>query len=155
MSEKNYTPTKATLTKFDKVIFLIELDGMSLRKACKAVGLPRQVFHDVVNNDKIRADQYARAREEREEFLVDEMYKIAYDDEKDVLREKVVTNVDGSKMVLKEAHSEFIARSKVKIDLIQWHLGKMNPKKFGNKLELDGTVTERIVIEMDLGEEKK
>mgnify|MGYP006363762337 FL=1 len=156
MSEKKkYTPTKESLTKFDKVIFLIELDGMSLRTACKAVNIDRQTFHNIINNDTDRFDRYARAREEREDFLLDEMYKIAYDQSEDVLRVKEVKNADGTKMHLKEMNNEFVQRSKLKVDLIKWHLSKMNPKKFGDKLEIDQNTEQRIVIEMDLGEEPK
>lgn len=137
MSEKKkYTPTKESITKFDKVIFLIELDGMSLRTACKEIGFSRKVFLDIVNNDVERSNQYARAREERHELLLEQIIEIA-----DTIPPKDSITA--------------VQRSKVRMEARQWALSKMNPKKFGNKLEVEQNTEQRIVIEMDLGEDPK
>lgn len=159
VEKKVKAPTKTAKTLdinllFDRACLLMSTKGLSLRKSCELSGMHRRDFHNIINEDESRADQYARAREEREDYLLDEILEIADDDKGDELRLKVVKNADGSSMTLREENREFVNRSKLKVEARQWALSKMNPKKFGNKLELDGEVRERLSIVLDLGDDE-
>ena len=133
---KEYKPTVKNLEKFEDVIFQIAEKGKSLREACKTVPMSIDVFRKIVNSDEERQGQYVRAREERHDYLMEEMIVIA----------------DSPKT--KDSITA-VQRDKLRIEARQWALSKMNPKKFGNKIELEGEIKERIIIEMDLGEDKK
>jgi hypothetical protein len=109
--------------KTDKVIQVIENEGLSLTRACKKVKLARSDFHEVVNNDAKRADEYARAREKRAELYLEETIEIADDETQDK------TPFYGAVKV---------KRDQLRIDARLKYLATMYPKKYGNKLELSG-----------------
>ena len=77
------------------------------------------------------ANQYARARAVGYEYMADEIIAISDDSTNDTVE------TDNGKEV---ANSEWIARSKLRVDSRKWLLSKMLPKVYGDKLELDGKV---------------
>ena len=117
------------IEQFNEVIELIE-NGLSLRKACEKLGYHRRDFHKLVNNDAKLNDQYTYAREERSDLIFEEILNIADDSDCDT-----ITKMIGDELVDVE-NKEFINRSKVRIDARKWMLGKMQPKKYGDKLDV-------------------
>lgn len=87
-------------------------------------------FWDMLNEDKFRADKYARACIIRAEQVNDEILDIADDKSNDT----ITYDLDGA--TVEKENKEFIQRSRVRIDARKWWLSKTNPKKYGDKLDL-------------------
>jgi len=73
------------------------------------------------------ASRYARAREAQADKLFDECLAIADSQEGDVI------TVDGVEQVNHDA----IQRARLRIDTRKWMAGKLRPKVYGDKIELD------------------
>lgn len=120
---------------FNLVIEQISDNGLSLRQACESVGMHRRDFHNYVNDNKEASDRYARAREDRTDLLFDKMFDIANHTEEDH------TPFTGANVV---------NRDRLRIDAYKWALSKMDPKKYGDKLDVQQTiVTEPRVFKVD------
>lgn len=108
--------------------------GKSLRSICSEPGMPnittvsRWLGDD---HNKSFRNQYARAREAQADAIFDEILEIADDTSFDT---KVTS--DGSEV----CDHEWVARSRLRIDARKWMAGKLRPKKYGDKLEVDGTI---------------
>lgn len=112
-------------TIFKRIINAISIDNMSLRAALRMDGMPAsETFFKWIDADKDKMIQYARACEERADNIFEEILEIADDSSNDV----IITE-DGIPTV----NSEFVQRSKLRVDARKWMLGKMNPKKYGDR----------------------
>lgn len=119
---------KKTYDKFKQVIKIIENEGISLRKACERVNMSRDVFGEICDEDSKYNDQYTRAVYIRSEHIFEEILDIADDNSKD-------KTIDYNGNIVEDR--EFVSRSRLKIDARKWMLGKMQPKKYGDKLEVE------------------
>ncbi len=111
-------------------------EGESLRSICDDDDLPaiRTVF-DWLADDK-RVDfrtKYARAREAQADALFDEMIDIADDGRNDWMEKR---NSDGENIGWQE-NGEALRRSDLRIKTRQWMASKLQPKKYGDKLDVD------------------
>ena len=119
--------------------------GESLRSILPAKGrneyLPeRTTFIAWLSDDKELSNQYARACEIRADMIFDEIFEMADDSTNDFMLKKI-----GNEDVEIE-NKEAIARSRLRIDARKWALSKMNPKKYGEKLELSGDAENPIAV---------
>lgn len=90
-------------------------NGMSLRKVCAQEGMPSQkTVFTWLQNDAGFAQQYARARERQADGFFDEIVDIA-DTEEDA------------------------QKARVRIDARKWVAGKMRPKVYGEKVDIEHT----------------
>lgn len=128
-----------TVEQFNEVLLLIE-NGLSLRKACEQLKLHRRDFHKLECNNKELSDQYARAREARADKIFEEILDIADDGTNDFM---TITKGDESYNV---EDKEVTNRSKIRIDARKWMLGKMQPKKYGDKLDVDVDVNHKVKV---------
>ena len=110
--------------KAEKVIALIGEDALSMKKACDAVGISVWSFLRAIEKHDLTQD-YARARDARADIMFDQMLEIA--DEK----QGVIVDDDGNERL----DSGFQQRQKQRIDALKWTLSRMNPKKYGDKIE--------------------
>lgn len=102
--------------------------GASLRKVLKDKDMPHsRTFYKWIEADDEELARYTRAREERQDKIFEDIMEIADDSSQD---ERVT---EGGNVVF---NSEFAARSKIKIDARKWMLGKMNPKVYGDKIDI-------------------
>lgn len=104
---------KKPVDKIEEVINLIE-NGMSERRACETVGIPRSTFRTTA----LRAnadDQYARALEG---LAMDQI-------------EKLELTIDDMRAGTIDAQM-----AKVEIDARKWFASKFLPKRFGEKLDI-------------------
>lgn len=113
--------------KFDLIIQDIEVHGKSLRQALQGF-LSSETFYKWLKEDTEKAKRYAHACEVREEMIFDEILNIADDSNPDVR-----ISDDGFPIVDGQA----VQRSKLRIDARKWVLAKMNPKKYGDKVDLN------------------
>jgi hypothetical protein len=112
-------------------------DGMSLRAVCRAEDMP--TFETVkawLNQDKEFSTQYARAMLVRADSKFEELE-------------------DVSEQAADAENAVRVQGLRLKADNIKWMIARMNPKKYGDKLDLNhgGAVKyekiERVVIGAD------
>lgn len=105
----------------EKVLSLVD-DGKSLRQACAEINFERKTFEYWMANDDELASQYARARENRAEKIFEEIITIA---------DRPSPTTDSG-----ATDSGDVQHRRLQIDARRWMLGKMSPKKYGDKVEL-------------------
>lgn len=110
-------------------------NGESLRAVCRDNGMPNQdTVHMWLNKDDAFVEQYARACARREDSFFDDLIEIA----------DSVT-----------ADAAEVAKARVQIDARKWVLSRMNPKKYGDRVqqEVSGsigaevTLIERVIVD--------
>ncbi len=112
---------------FNKILIEIE-NGRALRKILKDdENMPStQTFYKWIDEDELKSKQYARACEVRADAIFDDIIEIADDSSYDA----IVT--DNGEII----NSEFVARSRIRIDARKWIASKLNPKKYGDKTDI-------------------
>lgn len=114
-------------------------DGESLRQICGDDGMPATSTVFVwLTQDPQFAEQYARAREAQADAMFDDILSIADDGRNDWVEKR---NAEGQVIGWQE-NGEAIRRSQLRIDARKWMAGKLKPKKYGEKLELDHKSTD-------------
>lgn len=145
MTKKENSNPKATRYSdaiFDEICARIA-GGESVRGICRDPDMPNeQTFYAWLNKaenessgDSDLAKKYARAREAQADAIFDECLSIADDAENDYM---VRENADGS--MVEVVNSENVQRSRLRIDTRKWMAGKLRPKKYGDKLEVEGNI---------------
>lgn len=105
-------------------------EGKSLNQVCREIDFPRKTFETWLDKDVDLSAKYARAREGRADKLFEQILDIAD------------TPQIGTIETLKEWGTEVQTRDmidhrRLQIDARKWMLGKMAPKKYGDRLALD------------------
>jgi HSP90 family molecular chaperone len=127
---KKTTPrakSKNTPENFFIVLQLIEFEAISLRKALERLGVNSNAFEKWLDSSELNQMQYARAREKRADLIFEEMKEIADKQDKDVYIDH-----EGNERI----DHNVIHRNKLQIDTRKWMLSKMQPKKYGDKLDI-------------------
>lgn len=124
-------PTEFTQEKADLICDLLA-QGYSLRKICKLEDMPHFVtVFRWIEADEQFCKQYRRAREVQADCFMDDIIDIADDSSDDELFTE-----DGKRYL----NSEFVQRSKLRVDARKWAASKLAPRKYGDKItqELTG-----------------
>lgn len=109
-------PTAYT-EKLAQEICMRILEGQSLSKVCKSDDMPaRSSVNKWLSENTNFSDNYVRACKIRRENRFED------------LDEVVDTTED-------------VQRARLKVDVIKWQLSKEEPKKYGDKMAVDNTVT--------------
>lgn len=117
---KKYTGEELK-NKFDKVIFEIAINMKPVRKAIKGI-ISAERFYEYLEEDDANAKRYARACDERQIGLFESMLDIAGNrTEKGRKRKDTTVKVQ---------------RDRLEIDTIKWHLSKLAPEKYGDKVDI-------------------
>lgn len=113
-------------------------EGESLRAICAADDMPNKatVFKWLAA-DRAFSDQYARARECQADALADEVVYIA---DTPQIGTKSVSKATG----LEITEGDMIEHRRLQVDARKWMAGKLAPKKYGNKQEIDLNVTDAL-----------
>jgi hypothetical protein len=77
-------------------------------------------------DNQIFSDMYDKAKAEQTECLLDDILEIADDSSNDTY-----VNEKGNVV----CNTEYVNRSRLKIDARKWNMERLKPKKFGNKIE--------------------
>jgi hypothetical protein len=122
-------------------------DGESLRSICTDEDMPNKatVFRWLAANDQFR-DQYARAREVQADSLFDDILAIADDRSNDWVEKR---GSDGEVIGWQE-NGEALRRSVLRVDARKWMAGKLQPKKYGDKQQMEVTGKDGAPIEQAL-----
>lgn len=107
--------------------------GESLRKICACEDMPdkKTVLKWLRDNPEF-VTHYACAREAQADHMAEEILEISDESRQD-------TYIDDDGRVI--TNQEVIARSRLRVDARKWLASKMAPKKYGDRLELAGSVT--------------
>lgn len=102
------------------------IEGRSLRSICCEDGMPRAptVCRWLAANEAFRK-QYTHARELQADALFDEILDIADDGANDYMGEDEKYNGDA------------VQRSRLRVDARKWMAGKLAPKRYGEKLDVN------------------
>lgn len=117
--------------KFSAIFQKME-NGASLRSALIDEQISSSTFYKWIEQDAEKAKQYARACEERADKIADEILDIA-----DFTDRDTIETDEGAEI----PNHEWIQRSKLRVDTRKWLLGKLNPKKYGDKLDISSKIT--------------
>ena len=121
-----------------KEICLRIMRGESLKAICRDDFMPPNwQVHEWLSGKPDFADRYARACEVRADTIFDDILEIADDNQQDI-----VLNPDGTERL----NTDHVQRAKLRIDARKWALAKMQPKKYGDKVDhnLTGNLTVNI-----------
>jgi len=113
--------------------------GKALRNVLKEEQMPStSTFFQWLELYPDKAKQYARATEVRSEVIFDDILSIADQNAGDTY-----INEFGVEVI----NSDVIQRSRLRIDARKWVLSKLNPKKFGDKVQTEhsGEVTTTVI----------
>lgn len=115
---------------FNNIFNSIE-NGNSLRKTLMFINLPAKTFYEWLEQDEEKSKQYARACELRADILFEEILEIA----NTTIEGKVIETDESGRT--KEKVGDMLGHRRLQIDARKWMLGKLNPKKYGDKIEVD------------------
>lgn len=103
-------------------------EGKTLRAVCRAAGMPSEVTvrRWALEDREGFSAQYGKAREIGYQRMADEILEIADDSSCD----SIVDGETGAERI----NSEFVARSRLKVDTRKWLLSKALPKIYGDKI---------------------
>lgn len=110
---------------FDEIITEIAENGSSLIGAVKP-RMSTQTFYRLLE-DKERSKRYARATEMRADKMAEEILQIS-----DNIGGDMVVMPDGREVV----DHAVVQRDRLRVDARKWILAKMNPKKYGDKIDM-------------------
>jgi hypothetical protein len=112
-------------------------DGESLRTIGCDPEMPSQrtIYRWLAANEEFR-QQYARARETQADTLFDEILDIADDGSNDWMERH---DDQGGNIGWKE-NGEAMQRSRLRVDARKWMAGKLRPKKYGEKIDVEHSV---------------
>lgn len=120
-----YTPELA-----NKICTEIATTSKSLRTICSVDELPSvSTVLTWLNTKPEFLAQYARAKEEQADYLIEEMIDIADDGSNDFM---TITKGDVSYDV---ENKEVTGRSRLRVDTRKWIASKLKPKKYGDKID--------------------
>lgn len=120
-------------------IFDIIENGKSLRFALLQTKLSSKTFYEWIDNDEEKVKQYARATEFRAEALLDEIFDIV-----DETSHDTITTDKGD-----IPNGEWMQRSRLRYDARKWLIGKLNPKKYGDKIQQEITGETKVNISFE------
>lgn len=106
-------------------------NGDSLRSVCRASDMPDKTT--VLRWLRDMPDfqiQYARAKEESADALVDEMLEIVDDGSNDLM------TITKGNVEYEVENKEVTSRSKLRFEARKWIASKLKPKRYGEKLDL-------------------
>ena len=127
--------------------------GESLRTICKSEHLPNiSTILDWISKHSEFSEQYARAREQQQEFYAEEILDIADNGQNDYM-ERLNKNGEVEMVV----NYENIQRSRLRVDTRKWIMSKLAPKKYGDKVtqELTGKDGAELIVNVNISEKTK
>jgi hypothetical protein len=117
---------------FDTILSRIE-EGESLVKICKDDNMPsKSGFYKWLKEFPELVDKYAHACEARADKIFEEIIEIADDSSNDFIRVEKGESIE---------NKEWVNRSKLRVDARKWVLAKMQPKKYGDKIDVNNKIT--------------
>jgi hypothetical protein len=113
-------------------------EGMSLRKICERPDMPsRPTVFDWIAKYESFSDQYAKAKRDGSIAWAEEILEIADDGTNDYMESLAKDGDSSAGVAAYKLNGENIQRSKLRVDTRKWLLSKIQPKKYGDKVDLN------------------
>ena len=130
MAKKKGRPTKYTKKLADKICSQLAT-GLSMRSVARDEKFPAMttLFRWLREKEEFRK-QYARAKEESVDAMVEDIIDIADDGTNDYM---TITKGDTEYNV---EDREVTNRSRLRVDTRKWIVSKLKPKKYGDKVDI-------------------
>jgi hypothetical protein len=126
-------------------------EGESLRTILKDDGMPAQsTVYEWLMRHPVFAEQYTRAREEQADSLADEIIAIA-DEQPEIV---VVTDKKTGAVIEHKLDGAFLQWQKNRIDARKWTAMKLKPKKYGDRVAVEGVEGGAAIKTEDTGANK-
>ena len=103
------------------------VNGSALRNAIKSADISFETFYRWIDEDESKSKQYTRATELRAETMAEELLSIADAGENDV-----IVNEEGVPVT----NHHVIQRDRLRVDARKFLMAKMQPKKYGDKIDV-------------------
>jgi hypothetical protein len=130
-------PSKYKPEIFNAICDRISSSSDSLKKICLEFDIDHLTFHRWLR-ERDDAEElrklYARAKEEQADFMMEEMLEIADDASRDT-----IIKVGKGGQEYEAENVEWVNRSKLRVEARKWLAGKLRPKKWGDKVDVDLT----------------
>jgi hypothetical protein len=142
MSDKEQTTKKTPISEevFNSICELIEDTDIGTDKACVKHKVSSRSFREYLRIVGDSAElKYARAKSNQIDTLLDQMADL----ESQCMEE--VRQIDDPKRA-----NAIVQAYKIRVDNLKWIASKLKPKKYGDKLTLDGDVGIKINRAIDL-----
>lgn len=127
---KQGAPTLYTEKLAEKICEKLANTEWGVHRVAKEFGITATSIFKWLNNYPEFADKYARAREMQAEFMAQSILDIADDSRSDT----IITKKGDI------PNTEWINRSKLRVDSRKWLMSKLAPRKYGDKVEHSGTL---------------
>lgn len=129
---------------FNKILIKISIEGKAIRNILKESNMPsNETFFKWLDGDELKAKQYARACEQRADVIFDEMLDIS-----DTTIEGIVIEIDDNGRT-KEKRGDMLGHRKLQVDTRKFMVAKLNPKKYGDKLQQEITGEHKVTISFE------
>jgi len=126
---------------FTKICEQIET-GRSLRSILKEdENMPSSsTFFIWLKDDAVKSKRYELATDLRTDILFDEIIDIAYNTEEGTTTKETERGIEVTT-------GDMLGHRRLKIDALKWSLSKLNPKKYGDKIqnEHSGEITTNVI----------
>tara|TARA_R110002124_G_scaffold283449_2_gene459520 strand:- start:36738 stop:37175 length:438 start_codon:yes stop_codon:yes gene_type:complete len=117
-----------------EIVFKRVAEGEAVRNILLEPEFPSsKTFYKWLEEDEVKVKHYTHACKIRAENIFDEILTIADDEGGDVIMK------DGVEIT----NNNVINRAKLRIDARKWVLGKLNPSKYGDRVQNDITVNDK------------
>ena len=127
-------PSLYTEELAERICTRIASSDLGIRAVAKEFDLnPDTIFAWIYKHPSF-SEQYARAKETQQEFLAEQILNIADDGSNDYM------TIQKGDQTYNVEDREVTSRSKLRVETRKWLMSKLAPKKFGDKLELGGSV---------------
>jgi len=117
--------------KFNLIIKEIESKGKGVNTACKKYNLDPRSFFNLVDKNPSLLQQYTRALELKADVIAERIILNSHNRSNDFY-----IDGDGNQ----KPNPVAVQRDRLMLDADKWLLSKIAPKKYGDKLTLDGEV---------------
>ena len=122
-------PTKYTAEIAKRICDEVSKSDRGLASICNADNMPcRATVHKWLSEIKEFSDKYARAKLEQADYLAEQILEIADDNSKDTIYTESESAIP---------NSEWINRSRLRVDARKWLASKLAPKKYGDRMEME------------------
>jgi hypothetical protein len=135
MAKKTGRPSTYTKEIGDKICDAV-VNNKTVIQILTELDIPRTTFFRwLIDNETFR-NQYAQAKDKQTELWEDEIIRVAYDGSEDFgFKESKDESGESAKPVYLAEH---VNRSRLIVDSLKWLMSKRLPKKYGDKLDIDG-----------------
>jgi hypothetical protein len=116
---------------FEDICNDIENMSVGIIHICKSKGVSKRTFYEYMKSNKENQNRYARAKEVQIDFIAEEIIDISDDGSNDFM--KIVKGDEEYELENKEVTN----RSRLRVDSRKWILSKLDPKKYGDKIDIE------------------